>query len=213
MKNAGPSDPSRKRGIRRREFLKHLSRGAVAVSAFGPFLRPETGQAVQFETELEARYRSRITLRVNHRVYHLEVPNRATLLEVLRGYLGLTGTKEACNRGQCGACTVILDGRAVYACSRLAVEAQGSEILTIEGLERQGRLDPLQQAFIDHDAMQCGYCIPGQIMAARALLNRRPRPEMDEIRSGLAGNLCRCGSYPNIWKAVASAAEKAGGGT
>jgi aerobic-type carbon monoxide dehydrogenase small subunit (CoxS/CutS family) len=147
-----------------------------------------------------------IGLTVNGRELSLDVHPHHTLLESLRDQVGLTGTKECCNQGECGACTVILNGRAVTACLVLAAEADGAEVITIEGLASDGRLDPLQQAFVDTGAVQCGFCIPGMIVAARYLLMSNPRPTVDEIKDGLAGNLCRCGGYSRIVEAVQSAA-------
>jgi aerobic-type carbon monoxide dehydrogenase small subunit (CoxS/CutS family) len=127
---------------------------------------------------------------------------------MLREKLHLTGTKVGCNRGECGSCTVLLDGKPVYSCSTLAVEAGGRSVLTIEGLAAGGRLHPLQQAFLDHDALQCGYCTPGMILAVKALLDRTPHPTEAEIRGAIDGNLCRCGCYPNVIKAALAAAEQ-----
>jgi aerobic carbon-monoxide dehydrogenase small subunit len=148
-----------------------------------------------------------ITLVVNGRQRALDVRPHHTLLEALRDQMGLTGTKECCSEGECGACTVLLDGRAVTSCLVLAVEAAGTEVVTIEGLGAGGRLDPLQQSFIDAGAVQCGFCIPGMIMSAKYLLMTNPHPTVDEIQNGLSGNLCRCGGYSRIIGAVASAAR------
>ena len=151
-----------------------------------------------------------IELTVNGRHYALEVAVHHTLLDVLRDDLGLTGTKECCVVGECGACTVIIDGRTVNSCLMLAAEADGSEILTVEGLATDGHLSPLQQAFLDHGAAQCGFCIPGQLMSAHALLARNPHPTPGDIREALAGNLCRCAGYEQIAEAVLAAAEEVG---
>ena len=148
-----------------------------------------------------------IALTVNSRRRALDVRPHHTLLEALRDEMGLTGTKECCSEGECGACTVLLDGRAVTSCLVLAVEADGAEVVTIEGLASGGRLDALQQAFIDTGAVQCGFCIPGMIMAAKYLLMTTPHPTVEDIQVGLAGNLCRCGGYSRIIDAVASAAR------
>jgi carbon-monoxide dehydrogenase small subunit len=148
-----------------------------------------------------------IALTVNGRRYALDVRPHHTLLETLRDQMGLTGTKECCSEGECGACTVLLDGRAVTSCLVLAVEAADAEVVTIEGLAAGGRLDPLQQSFIDAGAVQCGFCIPGMIMSAKYLLMTNPHPTVDEIQNGLSGNLCRCGGYSRIIAAVASAAR------
>jgi aerobic-type carbon monoxide dehydrogenase small subunit (CoxS/CutS family) len=150
-----------------------------------------------------------IHLVVNGRDHHLEVCSHHTLLEVLRDQAGLTGTKECCSEGECGACTVVMDGEAVDSCLILAVEADGRTVTTIEGLATEGRLDPLQQAFLDHGAVQCGFCIPGMIMAAKALLLHTPHPTEAEIKDGLAGNLCRCAGYSRIIAAVKAAADVA----
>lgn len=149
-----------------------------------------------------------IELTVNGRHYALEIAPHHTLLDVLRDDLGLTGTKECCVVGECGACTVIVDGRTVNSCLMLAAEADGSEILTVEGLAVDGRLSPLQKAFLDHGAAQCGFCIPGQLMSAHALLLRSPHPTPEEVREALAGNLCRCAGYEQITEAVLAAAEE-----
>lgn len=150
-----------------------------------------------------------LILQVNGRAVTVSVEPRATLLEVLRNELDLTGTKNVCELGECGACTVLIDGEARYACLTLAIQVVGREITTIEGLAASEKeLHPVQQAFVEKDGLQCGFCTPGQIMAALALLetNREPTPE--EIRAALAGNTCRCGAYPKIFEAVAEAASR-----
>jgi xanthine dehydrogenase YagT iron-sulfur-binding subunit len=149
-----------------------------------------------------------VRLLVNGRPREVWVEPRRTLLDCLRLDLGLTGTKRGCDYGNCGACTVHVDGRAVYACLLLAVACEGREVTTIEGLGRPGALDPVQQAFVEHDALQCGYCTPGQIMAAKALLEECPNPTAEEVRVGLSGNLCRCGAYPRIVEATLAAARR-----
>jgi xanthine dehydrogenase YagT iron-sulfur-binding subunit len=136
---------------------------------------------------------------------------RWTLLHVLREVIGLTGAKPGCERGECGACTVLIDGIPRYACLTLAVEAQGHEITTLEGLMNGETLGPVQAAFVEADALQCGYCTPGQIMAVEGLLRANPNPSVEEIRRGVSGNLCRCGAYPHIFKAARRAAELKGG--
>ena len=148
-----------------------------------------------------------IKVTVNGRPRMLDVAVHHSLLDVLRDDLALTGTKECCLVGECGACTVIVDGRPVDSCLILAVEADGAEISTVEGLAAEGRLSPLQQAFLDTGAVQCGFCIPGQLMSATALLAENPHPTVPEIQEGLAGNLCRCGGYLQIGEAVLAAAE------
>lgn len=150
-----------------------------------------------------------IEITVNGRRRTLEVAVHHTLLDVLRDDLELTGAKECCLVGECGACTVLVDGRAVDSCLMLAVEADGAEIVTVEGLATDGQLDPLQQAFLDKGAVQCGFCIPGQLVAAHALLAANSHPTVDEVQEGLAGNLCRCACYFQITEAVLSVAEGA----
>ena len=152
-----------------------------------------------------------VTLTVNGETYDLAIEPDRTLLDVLRTDLGLTGTKENCLEAECGVCTVLLDGAAVNACIVLAPQAQGRRVVTIEGLGRDGALHPLQQAFIEHGAVQCGYCIPGMILSAFAYLAEHPRPTDDEIRAALAGNLCRCTGYQKIVQAVAAAARQLAG--
>ena len=148
----------------------------------------------------------RVTLTINGDRTSLAVPGHHTLLAALRNQAGLTGTKECCAEGECGACTVLLNGRAVTSCLVLAAEAEGSEVVTIEGLAAEGTLDRLQQAFLATGAVQCGFCIPGMIMSARYLLMTNPSPTIAEIKEGLVGNLCRCGGYSRIVAAVAEAA-------
>lgn len=147
------------------------------------------------------------SLRVNGADRKVSAEPRATLLDVLRNSLDLTGAKNACDRGECGACTVIVDGRAVYACMMLALQARGREIRTIEGLSNGETLHPVQAAFIEHDGYQCGFCTPGQIMSTVALLEKTPSPSPEGIRAGLCGNLCRCAAYRGIFEAASAAAK------
>ena len=149
-----------------------------------------------------------VSFTVNGASRTFDVQTHHTLLEVLRDQLNLTGTKECCAEGECGACTVLLNGRAVNACLVLAVECDGEDVVTIEGLSTNGQLDPVQQAFVETGAVQCGFCIPGMIVAARYLLSTNPHPSEDEIKDGLAGNLCRCAGYSRIINAVAIAAGR-----
>jgi aerobic-type carbon monoxide dehydrogenase small subunit (CoxS/CutS family) len=148
-----------------------------------------------------------ITMTVNGRLRSLEVAAHHTLLDVLRDDLALTGAKECCLVGECGACTVIVDDRTVDACLMLAVEADGAELTTAEGLATDGRLSPIQAAFLDHGGVQCGFCIPGQVVSAHALLQAIPLPTLAEVEEGIAGNLCRCGCYKQISEAILAAAE------
>ena len=153
--------------------------------------------------------RTKVSLRVNGRPYEFEVEPRRTLLELLRGDLDLIGTKEGCSSGECGTCTVLLDGKAIKSCITLAVQANGKEVTTIEGVENpDGTLHPLQQAFIEHGAIQCGYCTPGMVLSAKALLEENSKPTEQEVRHAIAGNLCRCTGYQKIVEAILAAAAK-----
>jgi xanthine dehydrogenase YagT iron-sulfur-binding subunit len=156
--------------------------------------------------------RTIIQLTVNGRREQVEVEHRWTLVDVLRDHLRLTGTRIGCNRGECGACTVLLDGKPVYSCSQLAVWMDGRSVQTVEGLATGDRLDPLQQAFIDHDAPQCGFCTSGQLMSAKALLNAVPDPTADDVKAAMTGNLCRCSNYNRYVEAVLAAARSIQGG-
>ncbi len=153
-----------------------------------------------------------ITLKVNNQSYPVNVEPDELLVDVLREKLGLTGTKKGCGTGDCGACTVIMDGRSVTSCLVLAVAAEGKSITTIEGLSVDGALDPIQQSFLDHHAVQCGFCTPGLVLSTRALLDENPHPTEDEIRRGISGNLCRCTGYQKIVEAIQAVSEDAGGG-
>jgi carbon-monoxide dehydrogenase small subunit len=148
-----------------------------------------------------------ISLKVNGASHVLEIDTKDLLLQVLRENLSLTGTKEGCGTGECGACTVLVDGEPVNSCLYLAVRADGKTVVTIEGLAEGGRLHPLQQAFIDQAAVQCGFCAPGMLLSAKALLDRNPQPTEREIREGIAGNICRCTGYVKVVKAIKQAAE------
>jgi xanthine dehydrogenase YagT iron-sulfur-binding subunit len=194
-------------GLSRRDFL----RGSAAAGALGTGILGGT-------VELEAAPRTEVgvgivgpgavpmTFQINGGTRQAALEPRVTLLDALREHLDLTGAKKVCDRGTCGSCTVLLEGKAVYACSVLAIEAQGRSIQTVEGLGRAARPHPIQTAFVEHDAQQCGFCTPGFVMAAKALLDRNPHPNLDEIHQGLSGNFCRCGTYAGLRKAVLEAA-------
>jgi len=195
-------------GLSRRGFIASIGTGAVAAAAVA------TTEARQQAPEAKPSEMRQITLRVNGREHRLLVEPRWTLLFAIRERLQLTGTKVGCERGECGACTVLIDGKARYACLTLAVEAEGHEVTTLEGLMQGEELGPVQRAFAEQDAFQCGYCTPGQIMAVEGLLGEKPSPSLDEIRRGVSGNICRCGTYAFIFKAAQQAAElKKQGGT
>ncbi len=151
-----------------------------------------------------------IALTVNGAKERLEVPSSMTLLQMLREKLALTGTKNGCEAGECGACTVLVDGEPVNSCMMLAAEADGHEVMTVEGLASQGQLSPLQQAFVEHNAVQCGFCTPGMLMSAHALLTHNPRPTEEQIKEALVGNLCRCTGYVRIIDAIQATADRGG---
>jgi len=153
-----------------------------------------------------------ITLRINGTRQSLSVEPRITLLDALRNSLDYTGAKKVCDRATCGACTVILGGKTVYSCSVLAIEAQGKDITTVEGLSTDGRLAPIQAAFVENDAQQCGFCTPGFVVSCKAFLDKHPNPTMADVEKGLGGNLCRCGTYVGVRQAVLTAARNAKGG-
>jgi carbon-monoxide dehydrogenase small subunit len=148
-----------------------------------------------------------IELNVNGTNYRVKIEPWRTLVEVLRETLGLMGTKKACNEGECGACTVIMDGRAVTSCLVLAIDAAGKDVVTIEGVSTGGKLHPIQESFLKHGGLQCGFCTPGMIMSAKALLDENPQPTLEEIRQALSGNLCRCTGYQHIIDAVQAASQ------
>jgi len=193
-----------KKKISRRKFLKGTG-AALAVATAAPKIEAQTPAA---GVATDAVPRSMIRVTVNGTERRIEIEDRWTLVELLRDHLGLTGTKIGCDRGECGACTVLLDGKPVYSCSNLAVWADGRSVETVEGLAQNGGLDPLQQAFIDHDAPQCGFCTSGQLMSAKGLLTRNPQPSADEVRAGMTGNLCRCAGYNHYVEAVLAAAAR-----
>jgi xanthine dehydrogenase YagT iron-sulfur-binding subunit len=194
----GEKDP---KGVTRRGFLQLVGAGAVATAATKELSAKPASEV------LEPVEMTKIRLLINSRRHRLLVEPRWSLLFVLREKLGLTGTKVGCERGECGACTVLINGQTRYACMTLAVEAEGKEITTIEGLMKGEDLGSVQQAFLEHDAFQCGYCTPGQIMAVEGLLLSSPNPSTEEIRRGVSGNLCRCGTYEHIFRAARRAAE------
>ena len=196
--------------LTRRGFLEGT--GAALVVAGAPKLGVAEVPAATVVSQAEAVPQTTIRVTVNGSRERVEVQDRWTLNELLRDNFGLTGSKIGCNRGECGACTVLLDGEPVYSCSTLAVWADGREIVTVEGLERDGDVSPLQQAFMDHNAPQCGFCTPGQLMTATALLDRNSRPTADEVREAMVGNLCRCSNYNAIVEAVLAAAGTSGSG-
>jgi len=197
--------------VSRRSFLKGLGGGAVGTAVISTgLLKVEPTEAYVPEAVGTSKGRSAVVnLKVNGKTYRVEVEHRSTLAEVLRDELGFTGTKIGCDRGECGACTVIINGRNIYSCSQLAVWMEGKDILTIEGLAKGEKLDPLQEAFIEHDGPQCGFCTSGQIMSGKALLLKNSQPTESQARRALSGNLCRCGNYNREVAAVLASASKA----
>jgi len=194
-----------KRKISRRRFIKGTGT-ALAVVAAAPRAKAQTATRPVPAAAPPSAPRTAVRLTVNGRTQSIELEDRWTLAEVLRDHLNLTGTKIGCDRGECGACTVLVDGRPVYSCSQLAVWMEGRSILTVEGLAQGNQLDPLQRAFIEHDAPQCGYCTSGQLMAAKALLNANPNPTAEAVRAAMTGNICRCSNYNHYIEAVLAAA-------
>jgi xanthine dehydrogenase YagT iron-sulfur-binding subunit len=201
------SKQSPKKGISRRKFIQGVGTGVVSSSVLidtlkaspkgsaGEALKPHEGSVP-------------LSFKVNGKEVRVKIEPTTTLVEVLRDHLKLTGTKVSCDQGECGACTVLVDGKAIYSCHFLALDAAGKDVITVEGLPTGDTLHPIQEAFIEHDGMQCGFCTSGQVMATQALLLKNPKPSKDQVLKGMSGNLCRCGAYPHIIDSVLDAAEK-----
>jgi len=197
-------------GVSRRSFLKGMGSGIVSTTATvaSAGLLPEETVAAILEPDLERVTDAKsIRLNVNGKTYRVTVEPRTTLLSVLRDKLDLTGSKEICDRGQCGGCTIMVDGKTMLSCMMLALDAEGKELTTVEGLADGEQLSAVQEAFIEKDGLQCGFCTPGFLMSATALLQEYPNPSLDEIKHGLSGNICRCGTYPKVFEAVETAAK------
>ena len=195
------SDPDS--GISRRRFLKGVGTG-VAATGLLTTIEPSTVEAARSNRMGPGSVS--IKLSVNGNTYPTDVEPRHVLLDVLRKNLDITGPKPICERGACGGCTVLADGEPIYACMMLAVDAVGKELKTVEGLANGDDLDPVQEAFMEHDALMCGFCTPGFLMSVRALLDRNSNPTLDDVKSAVAGNMCRCGTYPRIFEAALTAA-------
>jgi xanthine dehydrogenase YagT iron-sulfur-binding subunit len=193
-------------GVSRRGFIQGVGIGSGAVE----LLQAKAASPALASVSMAGPGAVPITLLINGKPYKLTVEPRVTLLDALRDHLDMTGAKRVCDRASCGACTVIMAGKAVYACSVLAIEAQNKPIQTIEGLSTGGKLHPVSAAFVRNDAQQCGFCTPGFVMAAKGFLDRNPHPTMEQVKEGLGGNLCRCGTYMGIRKAVLEAAKEVG---
>ena len=206
--------PPESGNVSRRAFLRGLG-GSIATTA----VLAAGGEAVEAAPEATpqdpppakgARLKGvvRVTLNINGENRTADVEPRTTLLNTLRDRLDLTGAKKICDRGSCGGCTVIADGKPVYSCMMLAVDAQGKKITTVEGLGNPEHMSPMQQSFVEHDALMCGFCTPGFVVSCSALLQRNPHPTMDDVKEACAGNICRCGTYPRVFEAALAAARK-----
>ena len=191
----------------RRDFLKGFGGGAISAAVVPQLLTQDIASLQTKEGKIPLFSKKQIILTVNEKKISLVVEPRETLLHVLRERLNLTGTKMICDQGECGGCTVLLDGNPVYSCLYLAIRADGKKITTVEGLATDGKLHPVQQAFIEKDAYQCGFCTPGFIVSSVALLNKNKNPTLEEIKKGLSGNLCRCGNYSKIYEAASVASK------
>ena len=194
-------------GVSRRDFLSAAGAGTLGVAAAGTLVGGETAIAEPAADLIEPTQLVPITLHINEREHSLLVEPRWSLLYVLREKLGLTGAKPGCERGECGSCTVLMGDQTRYSCMTLALEAAHAEITTLEGLMHGENLGAVQQAFVECDGFQCGYCTPGQVVSVEGMLRANPDPSIEEIRLGVSGNLCRCGAYPNIFKAAKRAGE------
>jgi xanthine dehydrogenase YagT iron-sulfur-binding subunit len=203
-----PDKPKkRKSNFSRRGFLQGvgITSGALTTGILETEAEAQTGAKITGPGEVP------ITLQINGKPYRTSVEPRTTLLDTLRHRLDLTAAKRVCDRGTCGACTVIIDNKVMYSCTVLAVDAVGRQIQTLEGLSANGKPHPVSQAFVNNDAQQCGYCTPGFVMAAKGFLDKHPNPSYEDVKKGLGGNLCRCGTYVGVRKAVLEAAKEMNG--
>jgi xanthine dehydrogenase YagT iron-sulfur-binding subunit len=203
-KSKNPKNKPDDSGVSRRDFLR-ISGISVAIPLVAG---PKVVRAAGEEIPVHGPGKVAMEFTINGEKYKASLEPRVTLLDALRDQFQLTGAKRVCDRGECGACTVLMDNRPVYACSLLAIDVQHKPIVTVESLMQQGKLHPIQQAFVDNDASQCGFCTPGFVVACKAFLDQNPHPAPEDIRHGLSGNLCRCGTYDGIRKAVAQVAQK-----
>ena len=200
-----PEEPMEERsGVSRRDFLKISTIAAAVPVVSGPKMVLAAGEQVP----VHGPGKVPMTFNVNGKTYKASLEPRVTLLDALRDSLDITGAKRVCDKAECGACTVLLDDKPVYACSMLAIEGQGKKITTVEALMENGKLHPIQQAFVDNDASQCGFCTPGFVVACKAMLDKHPDPTPDNLLHELSGNICRCGTYAGIRGAIAQAARK-----
>ncbi|HVI10322.1 MAG TPA: (2Fe-2S)-binding protein [Candidatus Binatia bacterium] len=195
---------SEEAGVSRRDFLKISGISAALPLVAGPKVVLAAGE----EIPVHGPGKVAMEFSVDGRAYKANLEPRVTLLDALRDQFEITGPKRVCDRGECGACTVLMDNKLVYSCSVLAIEAQRKPILTVASLMQNGEFHSVQQAFVDNDASQCGFCTPGFVVACKALLERNPNPTAEDVRRGLSGNLCRCGTYEGIHRAIAQLAQK-----
>lgn len=200
------------KGFSRRGFLRGVGVSSGALTAGVLQNEAEAAETVNESANVSGPGEVPVTLTINGKAMKVSVEPRATLLDTLRNKLDLTAAKRVCDRGTCGACTVIMNGKAVYACTVLAIDAQGKQIQTLEGLSANGKPHPVSQAFVNNDAQQCGYCTPGFVVATKNFLDHNPNPTEEQVKQGLGGNLCRCGTYMGIRKAALEAAKTMGGG-
>ncbi len=213
MSNRGKQDSPPGSGINRRKFLKGIGTGLVGSATLSQGILPEdalgqTPKATARSSDIELAV---VRLKINGKTHTVEVEPRAVLLDVLREKLQFTGAKKVCDLGECGACTVILDGETVYACMMLAIDADGASIETVEGLGTPEKMHPIQRKFVEHDAYQCGFCTPGFEMSIKSLIDKHPDADLRTIKKSLAGNTCRCGAYPHIFQVALELTGKKGG--
>ncbi|MCF6268676.1 MAG: (2Fe-2S)-binding protein [Melioribacteraceae bacterium] len=204
------SKENKSKKLSRRDFIGRASTGAVGSIVLFPAISSGNDKREEkiSKTNFKMLGTNSLTLKVNGKKISAKVNANTTLVELLRDHLNLTGTKVACNSGECGSCSVLLDGEVVYSCHMLALDAQGKSVTTVEGLMDGEKFHPVQEAFVEEDGLQCGFCTPGQVMAAVSLLNNNPTPTKGEVMNGMAGNICRCAAYPKIIDSVLSASKK-----
>ncbi len=202
--DSNKNEKEERSGVSRRDFLKISSISVAVPLVAGPKVVLAAGEQVP----VHGPGKVPMDFTINGKKYKANLEPRVTLLDALRDEFDMTGAKRVCDRAECGACTMLMDNRPVYACSVLAIEAQGKQITTVESLMQQGKLHPIQQAFVDNDASQCGFCTPGFVVACKAFLDKHPNPTAEDVRRGLSGNLCRCGTYHGIQQVIAQVAQK-----
>jgi xanthine dehydrogenase YagT iron-sulfur-binding subunit len=207
-----PNHSENTSGMSRRTFLQGLGAGAAATGLLTVVVPPQTVEAKKALGKTIGPQASQVTLKINGTEHKTAIEPRHTLLDVMRQKLDITGPKPICERGSCGGCTVMVDKQPVYSCMMLAIDAVGKEITTVEGLSKDGELDPVQEAFLQHDAQMCGFCTPGFVVSVRALLDRNPNPTLDDVKKAVSGNTCRCGTYPRVFDAALTAAKLQRGG-